>query len=94
MTNANEVTTTGCFFKSIDEKHLSQEVKQMLWNPRMDLIALAFANGDVHLYRMSWQKVWILSNPQLNVTITSMAWRPDGKGYSFCFKFFCIFEIQ
>ena len=56
MSNTNEMTSGGCFFKPIDEKHLSQEVKQMLWNPRMDLIALAFTNGDVHLYRMYWQK--------------------------------------
>lgn len=75
-----ETNSVGCFFKAVDEKHLSQEVKQMLWNPRMDLIAIAFTNGDVHLYRMSWQKVWTLTNPQQNVTITSMAWRPDGKG--------------
>jgi hypothetical protein len=32
---------TPCFFKQIDEKHIAQEVKQMLWNPKMDLIALA-----------------------------------------------------
>ena len=71
---------TPCFFKQIDEKHIAQEVKQMLWNPKMDLIALAFANGDIHLYRMTWQKVWTLNSPQQNLNITSMAWRPDGKG--------------
>ena len=71
---------TPCFFKQIDEKHIAQEVKQMLWNPKMDLIALAFSNGDIHLYRMSWQKVWTINSPLQNLTITSMAWRPDGKG--------------
>lgn len=70
---------TSYFFKQIDEKHISQETSQMLWNPKMDLIALAFANGDLHLYRMSWQKVWSVTSPQQNVTISSMAWRPDGK---------------
>lgn len=76
----NGATPTPCFFKQIDEKHIAQEVKQMLWNPKMDLIALAFANGDIHLYRMTWQKVWTLNSPQQNLNITSMAWRPDGKG--------------
>jgi WD40 repeat protein len=71
---------TSCFFKQIDEKHINQEVKLMLWNPKMDLIALAFSNGDLHLYRMTWQKVWSLSSPHQNVTITAMDWRPDGKG--------------
>lgn len=68
------------FFKQIDEKQVNQEVSQMLWNPKMDLIALAFTNGDVHLYRMSWQRVWSNAAPQHNLTITAMAWRPDGKG--------------
>lgn len=67
------------FFKQIDEKHLSQEVKLMLWNPKMDLIALAFANADIHLYRMSWQKVWTLNAPHQGLSITAMSWRPDGK---------------
>jgi hypothetical protein len=71
---------TPCFFKQIDEKHITQEVKLMLWNPKMDLIALAFTNADIHLYRMNWQKVWTMNSPIQNLTITSMAWRPDGKG--------------
>lgn len=45
----------------------------------MDLIAIAFANAEVHLYRMSWQRVWSVSCPHQNVTVTSLAWRPDGK---------------
>lgn len=67
------------FFKQIDEKHVTHEVRLMLWNPKMDLIALTFTNGDVHLYRMSWQKVWTVANQHQNVSITSMSWRPDGK---------------
>ena len=67
------------FFKKIDEKNVNQEVKLMLWNPKMDLIAVAFYSGDLHLYRMTWQKVWSVNNTQASVTITSMAWRPDGK---------------
>ena len=54
-------------------------------NPKMDLIAVAFANGDLHLYRMSWQKVWSIASPQQNVLISSMAWRPDGKGTTTAF---------
>ena len=54
----------------------------MLWNPKMDLIALAFANADIHLYRMSWQRVWTLNAPQQGLSITAMSWRPDGKGIS------------
>jgi anaphase-promoting complex subunit 4 len=67
------------FFKQTDEKSTQQEVLQMLWNPKMDLIAIAFKTGDIHLYRMSWQRVWSASSPNSNLSITSMAWRPDGK---------------
>jgi anaphase-promoting complex subunit 4 len=67
------------FFKQTDEKNTQQEVLQMLWNPKMDLIAIAFKTGDIHLYRMSWQRVWSATSPNSNLTISSMAWRPDGK---------------
>lgn len=82
---------TSSFFKQIDEKHLTNEVKIMLWNPKMDLIALGFANADIHLYRMTWQKVWTLNAPHQGISITAMAWRPDGKGLKFIYslKYFC-----
>ena len=70
--------STVCFnFKPIDEKHLSQDVKQMLWNrfEWIDLFDLVLTNDDVNLYRMSWQKVWTLIDPQ-----QSHKWRPDSKG--------------
>lgn len=72
-------SSSSCFFKQIDEKNTSNEVTQMLWNPKMDLIAIAFANAEVHLYRMSWQRVWSVTCPHQNVSVTSLAWRPDGK---------------
>jgi anaphase-promoting complex subunit 4 len=78
-TNDGTTSLSPSFFKQIHEKHTTNEVKLMLWNPKMDLVALAFNNGDVHLYRMSWQKVWSINSHQQNVDITSLAWRPDGK---------------
>lgn len=79
-------TESSSFFKQIDEKHVTNEVKIMLWNPKMDLIALGFANADIHLYRMSWQKVWTLNAPHQGISITAMAWRPDGKVLSVSFS--------
>ncbi len=67
------------FFKQIDEKNTTNEVSQMLWNPKMDLIAVAFSNGDIHLNRMSWQRVWSVSPPHQNLKVSGMSWRPDGK---------------
>jgi anaphase-promoting complex subunit 4 len=79
---SSQDAATACFFKQTDEKQMNQEVSQMLWNPKMDLIALAFTNGDLHLYRMTWQRVWSSPSPHQNQSITSMAWRPDGKGWN------------
>ena len=36
-----------CGFRQVDEKHVSSEVVQMLWSPRMDLIAVANIQGEV-----------------------------------------------
>ena len=35
--------------------------------------------GEVQVHRLHWQKVWNLLPPKENVTVDSMAWRPDGK---------------
>nr|KAG5706257.1 hypothetical protein BaRGS_026039 [Batillaria attramentaria] len=51
----------------------------MLWSPKLDLIALANANGEVMLHRLSWQKVWALAAPGDGETVGGLAWRPDGK---------------
>lgn len=76
---SNQDVFSSSFFKQIDEKNTSNEVTQMLWNPKMDLIAIAFTNAEIHLYRMSWQRVWSITCPHQNIFVTSMAWRPDGK---------------
>ncbi|XP_064601241.1 anaphase-promoting complex subunit 4-like [Liolophura sinensis] len=66
-------------FKQVDEKHVSAKVKHMIWSPKMDLISLANEQGEVILYRLSWQKVWSLPPPAEGVTVSALAWRPDGK---------------
>lgn len=38
-------------------------------------------SGEVQVHRLHWQKVWNLTPPKENVTVDSMAWRPDGKVY-------------
>ena len=67
------------YFKHIDEKHVSTEVDMLLWSPKLDLIALANAHGEVVLHRLSWQKVWTLAPPLETDTVGGLAWRPDSK---------------
>ncbi|GAB1604964.1 anaphase-promoting complex subunit 4-like [Argonauta hians] len=66
-------------FRPTEDRHVSVEVTSMLWSPKMDLIALANLQGEVVLHRLSWQKVWTIPAPADNVTVGSMAWRPDGR---------------
>ena len=50
-------------FREHEERHLSNEIKFMKWNPKFDLIAVAFKSGDVALHRLvGWQKVWVFVN--------------------------------
>lgn len=76
----------GKLYKQVDEKHLFTEVDLMLWSPKMDLVAVTTMAGEVILHRLSWQKVWQLSQLKENVLVSSLVWRPDGKvlaiGYS------------
>lgn len=69
-------------FRQVNERHVSAEVELMLWSPRLDLIALALAQGDVALHRLSWKRVWLRAPPggkEQAATVLSLAWRPDGK---------------
>lgn len=73
-------------FRQTEDRHVSVEVSFMVWSPKMDLMALANVQGEVVLHRLSWQKVWTISAPADNVTVGTLAWRPDGRvlavGYS------------
>lgn len=69
-------------FRQVNERHVSAEVELMLWSPRLDLIALALAQGDVALHRLSWKRVWLRAPPggkEHATSVLSLAWRPDGK---------------
>ena len=51
-------------FREHEERHLSSEIKLMKWNPKFDLIAVAFKSGDVALHRLvGWENVWLLPYP-------------------------------
>lgn len=73
-------------FRQTEDRHVSVEVSFMVWSPKMDLMALANVQGEVVLHRLSWQKVWTIPAPADNVTVGTLAWRPDGRvlavGYS------------
>ncbi|RUS78183.1 hypothetical protein EGW08_014042 [Elysia chlorotica] len=69
-------------FKLRDEKQVASDIILMEWSPTMDLIALANANGEILVNRLSWQRVWLLpayDERQKQIQVSALSWRPDGK---------------
>ncbi|KAG0238542.1 Anaphase-promoting complex subunit 4 [Actinomortierella wolfii] len=82
-------------YRLYTEKKLASAHKLQAWCPTADLLALVTVQNELVLYRLSWQKHWVLpspskqkygskANPRLKhsddaVEIISLAWRPDGK---------------
>ena len=63
--------------RQMDEKTTDQEVKLMVWSPKMDILALAFSSGSISLHRLQWQKIWTAEAGEEEV-VGALAWRPDG----------------
>ena len=64
----------------IDEKPTEHEVVNMVWSPKMDILALSFTNGSVSLNRINnWQKIWSAGAVEEGRHCSALAWRPDGK---------------
>ena len=63
------------------EKVMQQAIKpgNVAYCPTMDLIALATADEQVHIYRLNGQKVLSLSNKKPGFTIDQIRWKPNGK---------------
>ena len=64
--------------RQMDEKTTDQEVKLMVWSPKMDILALAFSSGSISLHRLQWQKIWTAEAGEEEVVVGALAWRPDG----------------
>ena len=64
--------------RQMDEKTTDQEVKLMVWSPKMDILALAFSSGSISLHRPQWQKIWTAEAGEEEVVVGALAWRPDG----------------
>ncbi|CAL4131665.1 unnamed protein product [Meganyctiphanes norvegica] len=75
-----------CIMKQVEERHVATEILKSVWSPKMDLVAIANAQGQVAMHRLSWQRVWVINSPGEKVLVTGLAWRPDSKvlaiGYS------------
>lgn len=63
--------------KLVESKITANKIKNIEWNPGMDLLATVFVDGSLTCSRLlSLQKVW---NKQVTGKINSISWRPDGR---------------
>ncbi len=78
-------------FHKVGDRKIGQVVLSMKVNPKLDIIALKLATGDIILHRLiSWQRVW--TAPKLkNLKANEIEKSEDGKEhvkvvFLFCFS--------
>ena len=71
--------TRSSRFKIVGYTYSFSEIDLMLWSPKVDLVAMTTTEGEVVLYRITWEKVWSLPRLEDGVNVSALAWRPDGK---------------
>lgn len=54
--------------------------KQLAYCPSMNLLALATADEQIDVYRAKGQRVFGVTRDESAGKVTSMQWKPDGKG--------------
>lgn len=62
-------------FTQLLEKGLGVKVVQAEWCPTMDLIGVLDQDGELHVYRLNWQRLWAITME----FISAICWRPDGR---------------
>lgn len=45
-------------FSQLLDRGISAEVRLAAWCPSMDLIALVTVDGQLHVHRLNWQRLW------------------------------------
>ncbi|XP_013134982.1 PREDICTED: anaphase-promoting complex subunit 4 [Papilio polytes] len=84
----------NCAMRQVEERHVTYQVDLMVWSNRLDLVAISNFKGEVQVHRLHWQKVWSLPAPKENVTVQSIAWRPDGKALAIGYSFGIVYVVD
>eukprot|EP00730_Choanoeca_flexa_P001839 TRINITY_DN10803_c0_g1_i3.p1 TRINITY_DN10803_c0_g1~~TRINITY_DN10803_c0_g1_i3.p1 ORF type:complete len:728 (+),score=159.89 TRINITY_DN10803_c0_g1_i3:53-2236(+) len=69
----------GNDFQLLEEQRCHGKVAVMAWCPTMDLVAMALRNGQIHLRRLSWQRVWVIDTLEEQPVATALCWSVDGR---------------
>lgn len=61
------------------DRGISAEVELAAWCPTMDLLALVTVDGQLHVHRLNWQRLWWTA-PEATVTGGGGVPQGDGRG--------------
>lgn len=48
---------TPATIKQLEERQVDREITNLLWSPKMDILAVVSENNDISLFRLNWQRV-------------------------------------
>ena len=65
--------------RQLDERQTEQDIRLLVYSPKMDILALGQATGVVSLYHLQWQRIWSAAPAEDGRLATALVWRPDGK---------------
>lgn len=67
--------------KMLAEKTLQSPIdpRHITYCPTMDLLALATADGQVHVFRTNGQRVFGIPKKETTGDIADLVWKPDGE---------------
>ena len=48
---------TPATMRQLEERQVDRPITNLLWSPKMDILAVVYENNDVSLFRLNWQRV-------------------------------------
>lgn len=64
--------------------HEAIQLEHVAYCPTMDLVAIATADNQVHIFRLNGQRVFGVAN-KLGLDIKQLKWKPNGQRLSHIF---------
>ena len=48
---------TPATMKLLEDRQVDRTISNLLWSPKMDILAVVYETNDVSLFRLNWQRV-------------------------------------
>lgn len=62
------------------DKAVMSSVKLASWSPKHEMLAVAFADRPLSLYRLNWERLWTVSPEAVppGSSVSALCWAPEG----------------